>query len=49
MPYDHWPLEIKPRLTGVAGFERGTGFYIRPTPQEDAARFLREVPNEKRD
>jgi len=32
-----------PRLTKVAGFEWGTGFYINPTPPEDAARFLREV------
>jgi len=27
----------------VAGFEWGTGFYINPTPPEDAARYLREV------
>jgi UDPglucose--hexose-1-phosphate uridylyltransferase len=27
----------------VAGFEWGTGFYINPTPPEDAARFLREI------
>jgi UDPglucose--hexose-1-phosphate uridylyltransferase len=27
----------------VAGFERGTGFYINPTPPEEAAKFLREV------
>jgi UDPglucose--hexose-1-phosphate uridylyltransferase len=32
-----------PRLTRVAGFERGSGFYINPTPPEDAAKFLREV------
>ena len=25
----------------VAGFEIGSGFYINPTPPEDAARFLR--------
>lgn len=38
----HWHMEIIPRLTRVAGFEWGTGFYINPTPPEDAARFLRE-------
>jgi UDPglucose--hexose-1-phosphate uridylyltransferase len=42
--YDyHWHLEIIPRLTRVAGFEWGTGFYINPTPPEDAAEFLRKT------
>jgi UDPglucose--hexose-1-phosphate uridylyltransferase len=27
----------------VAGFERGSGFYLNPTPPEEAAKFLREV------
>lgn len=39
----HWHIEIMPRLTRVAGFEWGTGFYINPTPPEEAARFLREA------
>ncbi len=39
----HWHMEIMPRLTRVAGFERGTGFYINPTPPEEYAQFLREV------
>jgi UDPglucose--hexose-1-phosphate uridylyltransferase len=39
----HWHIEILPRITRVAGFEWGTGFYINPTQPEDAARFLREV------
>ncbi|MDI6758406.1 MAG: DUF4931 domain-containing protein [Candidatus Omnitrophota bacterium] len=39
----HWHIEIMPRLTRVAGFEWGTGFYICPLPPEEAARFLREV------
>jgi len=39
----HWHIEIMPRLTRVAGFEWGTGFYICPLPPEDAAQFLREV------
>jgi len=32
-----------PKLTRVAGFEIGSGFYINPTPLEDAAQFLRDV------
>jgi len=39
----HWHLEIMPKLTKVAGFEWGTGFYINPTPPELAAKALREV------
>jgi len=39
----HWHLEIMPKLTKVAGFEWGTGFYINPTAPEDAAVFLREM------
>ncbi len=39
----HWHLELIPKLTKVAGFEWGTGFYINPTPPEEAARFLREA------
>jgi UDPglucose--hexose-1-phosphate uridylyltransferase len=39
----HWHIEIIPRLTKVAGFEWGTGFYINPTPPEDAASFLKDV------
>lgn len=37
----HWHLEIIPKLTRVAGFEWGTGFFINPTPPEEAARCLR--------
>jgi len=39
----HWHIELIPRLTRVAGFERGTGFYICPIPPEMTATFLREV------
>ncbi len=42
----HWHVELIPKLTRVAGFEWGTGFYINPTPPEDAARYLREVQAE---
>jgi UDPglucose--hexose-1-phosphate uridylyltransferase len=41
--YYHWHLEIIPKLTRVAGFEWGTGFYINPTAPEEAARVLREA------
>lgn len=44
LPLDyHWHLELVPRLTRIAGFERGTGFFMNPTPPEDAARYLREA------
>ena len=39
----HWHIEIIPRLTRVAGFEWGTGFYINPTPPEESAKFLRDA------
>ena len=38
----HWHLEIIPKLTNVAGYEWGSGFFINPTPPEDAAAALRE-------
>jgi UDPglucose--hexose-1-phosphate uridylyltransferase len=41
LPHFHWHLEITPKLTNVAGFEWGTGFYINPMPPELAADFLR--------
>jgi UDPglucose--hexose-1-phosphate uridylyltransferase len=43
LPHYHWHIEIIPRLTKVAGFEWGSGFYINPMPPEDAARFLRDA------
>jgi UDPglucose--hexose-1-phosphate uridylyltransferase len=43
MPHYHWHIEILPRLTRVAGFEWGSGFYINPVTPEDAAEFLRNV------
>lgn len=39
----HWHIEIMPKLTRVAGFEWGSGFYIVFTPPEVAAKYLREV------
>ncbi|MFA6280882.1 MAG: DUF4931 domain-containing protein [Candidatus Omnitrophota bacterium] len=39
----HWHIEITPRLTKVAGFEWGSGFYICPTLPEETAKFLAET------
>jgi UDPglucose--hexose-1-phosphate uridylyltransferase len=38
----HWHLEVIPKLTKVAGFEWGSGFFINPMPPEDAAGALRQ-------
>lgn len=38
----HWHFEIVPKLTSIAGFEWGSGFYINPIPPEEAASYLRE-------
>jgi UDPglucose--hexose-1-phosphate uridylyltransferase len=46
VPYYHWHIEIMPKLTKVAGFEWGTGFYINPTPPEEAARYLAQIDAE---
>lgn len=43
MEHYHWHIEFMPKLTKTAGFEWGTGFYINPTPPEEAAKFLREA------
>ncbi|MBL8227742.1 MAG: galactose-1-phosphate uridylyltransferase [Bryobacterales bacterium] len=39
----HWHIEVIPKLVKVAGFEWGSGFYLNPTPPEEAAKFLREA------
>lgn len=41
--YYHFHLELFPKLTQIAGFEVGSGFYINPTPPEDSAQYLREI------
>ena len=43
LPHYHWHIEIIPRVTRLAGFEWGTGFYINPVPPEQAAEFLRQT------
>ncbi|MFO8007931.1 MAG: galactose-1-phosphate uridylyltransferase [Candidatus Brocadiia bacterium] len=45
-PY-HWHIEVIPRVTRVAGFEWGTGFYINPMEPERAAEHLRRVSVER--
>ena len=42
-PSFHWHIEVTPKVTRVAGFEGGSGFYINPTPPEESARFLRDA------
>lgn len=39
----HWHIEITPRLTELAGFEHGSGFYINIVPPEGSALTLREI------
>ncbi len=41
--YYHWHIELVPKLTKIAGFEWGSGFYINPTLPEEAAKFMREA------
>jgi len=41
----HWHLEVIPKLTRVAGFEWGSGFFINPVPPEAAAEALRAGTN----
>ncbi len=43
LPHYRWHIEIIPRLTRIAGFEWGSGFYINPVPPEQAAQFLRDT------
>ncbi|MDP1629498.1 MAG: galactose-1-phosphate uridylyltransferase [bacterium] len=39
----HWHFELYPVLSAMAGFEKGSGFYINVVPPEEAARKLREA------
>jgi len=39
----HWHLEVYPKLTIWAGFEKTTGMFINVVPPEDAAENLREA------
>jgi UDPglucose--hexose-1-phosphate uridylyltransferase len=44
-PWYRWHIQIMPKLTKVAGFEWGTGFHINSTAPEEAAAFLRGLPD----
>jgi len=39
----HWQVEVIPKLTEVAGFEWGSGFFINPMAPEEAADRLRDL------
>ncbi|NQT95867.1 MAG: galactose-1-phosphate uridylyltransferase [Candidatus Omnitrophica bacterium] len=41
--YYHWHVEVMPKLSKIAGFEWGTGFYINATSPETASKILREA------
>jgi len=43
LEYYHWHFEIVPKLTNIAGFEWGSGFYINSMPPEDTCKYLREA------
>jgi UDPglucose--hexose-1-phosphate uridylyltransferase len=43
-PGDRWWFEIIPRLSGVGGFEWGSGCMITTTFPEESARILRDAP-----
>jgi len=42
-PFFHWHVEVMPRISRVAGFEWGSGFYINPTAPEEATEVLRKI------
>ncbi len=39
----HWHIETRLRIGLREGFEWGTGFFVNPTPPENAAAYLREI------
>jgi UDPglucose--hexose-1-phosphate uridylyltransferase len=39
----HWHMEMRLRVGMGEGFEWATGFYVNPTPPENAAAFLRNA------
>jgi UDPglucose--hexose-1-phosphate uridylyltransferase len=42
-PEYHWHIEARLRIGLREGFEWGTGFFVNPTPPEEAAAYLRGV------
>lgn len=45
--YYHWHLEVYPRLSIWAGFEKNTGMFINVVTPEDAATHMREATTEE--
>jgi UDPglucose--hexose-1-phosphate uridylyltransferase len=45
----HFHFEIVPKLTSIAGFEWGSGFYINPMPPEEATILMRQTLNSAAD
>lgn len=45
--YYHWHLEVYPRLSIWAGFEKSSGMFINVVSPEDAAKHLREATREE--
>jgi UDPglucose--hexose-1-phosphate uridylyltransferase len=43
----HWHLEVYPKLSIWAGFEKSTGMYINVVSPEDAAAHMREATREE--
>lgn len=43
LPHFRWHIEIYPRMSRIAGYEWGSGFYINPMYPEEAAAKLRAV------
>jgi UDPglucose--hexose-1-phosphate uridylyltransferase len=41
LPHYHWHWELLPRLTGIAGYELASGYFLNPLPPEEAAARLR--------
>jgi len=46
--YYHWHLEVYPRLSIWAGFEKSTGMFINVVSPEDAAKHLRKAMLEEK-
>lgn len=44
-PFYHWHIEVTPRVHYASNIGWGGGFHVNPMPPEDAARFLRDVPD----
>ncbi|KAL2535176.1 ADP-glucose phosphorylase [Abeliophyllum distichum] len=45
VPSTHWFLQIVPQLSGVGGFEMGTGCYINPVFPEDGCESFERSPH----